>query len=430
MKKILLTMFLIVSAIGVVAAQEGLTLSGEMRTGLFWYDRHREQMRGGAWEDPASSSFISNSEGMGEGFSSIGIRELQGDLMGSLADNEARLRLDFHYNAGFLGTMFRFETASWPMATADQRNSPFWAYAFVYGNFFNENMRISAGLLGNSPWGMSAFEPLWNDLDNTMGMRFEFIPQNIPFITPGSLNIGFVLNDFDQTVLRGTGSAATRAETTLRDVLMESVLGISFTHELFHVRFAYRLDSEVDGVDVLGRHRPQGDSMMFRIEERVLNRFLPGFQIWINGFHSGLRSDITEVAQSTNFLYLYYEQDLFVAQLRFGYLTDLDMTRPIGGRTITDRWQTFSLQPSFFFRFFDDFLRVGSTFGVAIQIGDVRWWDDAPYQHWFIEPEMRVNLSPNAYISLVYRYYNDFEVRERELNTITHWINLRVLFSF
>ncbi|MCL2410244.1 MAG: hypothetical protein FWC97_01245 [Treponema sp.] len=440
MKKFLLTIALTVFVFGIVTAQQGLTLSGEMRTGLFWYSLQRELTRGGDWGTPDSTAFISNSQGIGEGFSPIGVRQPQGDLIPTLSNNQARLRLDFHYNAGLLGTMFRFETTYWPMAAIDQRNSPFWVYAFVYGNFFNDNLRISAGLLGNSPWGMSAFEPLWNDLDSSMGMRFEFIPQNIPFIVPGSLNIGFVLNNFDRPLGRRvdeSGSLTTdRIPTTITDVLLESVLGIAYTHDLFHVRFVYRLDSEVDGIveqfpwSPHGRPLAQGDSVMFRIEERVLSNFLPGFQVWINGFHSGLRSNITEIAQSTNFLYLHYDQGLFVGQIRLGYLTDLDLTRDVGGRIIRETRHSFSVQPSFFFRLFDDFLFVGSTFGFTTGIGNVRWWDNAPYQHWFIEPEVRVNLSPNAQLSLVYRYYSDFEYIARELNTVTHWINLRVLFSF
>ena len=414
MKNFFLTVIVSLFVVGAVSAQSGLSLSGEMRTGLFWYNMLREG------EEANSAAFLFNSADIDQ----TGLPSLY-----QFHTSPARLRLDFHYTAGIIGTRFRFETATWPMAAADQDNRPFWSFAFVYGNFLDQNLRVSAGKLGLSPWGMGTHE-IWNDLDSAMGMRFEFTPQFIPFIVPGSLNIGFVLNSFNH----GTGGR----ETSLVDVLSESVFGFSYTHDFFHARFSYRLDSEVDGdqTGVVG----QGDSLMFRVEERILQNFLPGFQIWINGFHWGFRSDLARIAESITRLYFQYETDLFVSQLRLGHTSVLDKTRLVGRgtyvRTIEDRRHIFSVQPRIFFRLFGNFLQAGTTLGFAAEVGDVRMWSDAPFQHWFIEPQIVVNLHPNANIGLVYRFYSDYEHwlgyhnNHRAVNTRTHWLNLRVLFTF
>jgi len=414
MKKFFLTVFVLLFAIGTVSAQSRLTLSGEMRTGLFWYNLLRDG------EVADSEAFVFNSADMDQ-TGLLSLREFQ--------QSPARLRLDFHYTTDVIGTKFRFETPTWPMSPVDGGNRPFWFYAFAYGNFFNQNLRISAGLLGDSPWGMGSHE-IWNDLDNAMGMRFEFTPQFIPFIAPGSLNIGFVLNSFNH----GTDSR----ETSLGDVLSESVFGFSYTHDFFHARFVYRLDSEVDGSPT--GDFGHGDSLMFRVEERILQNFLPGFRIWINGFHQGFRSDLTRVAESITRLYFRYEMGLIASQLRLGHTSVLDKISQVGRgayvRTIEDRRHIFSVQPSIFFRFFGDFLRAGTIFGFATEVGNTRAWSDAPFQHWFIEPQVVVNLHPNANIGLVYRFYSDYEFLRgyihgnRAVNTRTHWLNLRVLFTF
>jgi len=64
--------------------------------------------------------------------------------------------------------------------------------------------------------------------------------------------------------------------------------------------------------------------------------------------------------------------------------------------------------------------------------------------HWYVEPQVKLNMSNNAYLSFVYRYQDDFyDLKLGNLNTKTykytayecinaktHWINLRAVFTF
>jgi len=414
MKRLISVAILAVCAAGIAVAQDGLQLSGELKTGFFWYNLQRDGQ-----EEPDERGFIHNSEDdpVGEG----------NETLAGYFSRPGRFRLNFQYDKGIIGTKFRFETVQWPSSTADSENRIYWAYAFVYGNFFNNNLKVSAGKMGDSPWGSGGPE-MWRELDTTIGIRFEFIPQFIPFIAPGSLNLGFVLNNIDGPPEEAALSGYQKM--TLGDILNESVIGFSYTHDYFLVRFAYRLDGLADGL--------VREKMLYRVEERIIQKYLPGFQIWLNGYWDGLNPrkityEHLELGEpnvvGTNWLYIQYDQDLFITQLRLGY--DLMQTRNI-----------FYARPNFFFKFFDNFLQAGAAFEYAADVGDVKLdpTGNSPYLHWYIEPQVRLNLTSNSYIALVYRYYSDYEcmiwetvdgnMQSRWANTKTHWLNLRVLFTF
>jgi hypothetical protein len=393
-----------------VAQEDGLILSGEMKTGLFLYDIWRPEMT-----DPDRNGFIHNSEDNDWGKA---LETLKGYQF-----QPGRFRLNFQYNKGIIGTKFRFETTQWPESTTHSDNKLAWGYAFVYGNFFDNNLKISAGKMGDSPWGTGGPE-MWKELDTTIGMRFEFTPTFIPlsFLGPGSLNIGFVLNNFNGGAEEIGGAAQEGYFMTMTDVFSETVMGLSYTHDFFQLRFAYRLDSLADG--------PIREEFIYRVEERAIQKNLPGFQIWANGFFNGLNprkvfyewvEETEPVIQAKNWLYAQYDPDYFITQLRLGY-------------DINGKRQTFTVRPSFYLKLFNNLLQAGFAFEYAADVGDVKLDPNAAYLHWYIEPQIRLNLAPNTYIAVVYRYYDDFEATNDQgtgaVNTRTNWVNLRVLFTF
>jgi hypothetical protein len=421
MKKIIAVALMAFCTTGFIVAQEqqdGLKLFGELKTGLFWYHLDREGS-----SEAVEEGFIHNSDTIDQ---AAGEEDLH-----HLWSQNGRFRLNFQYDVNNIGAKFRFETTAWVMGSSTQ-NAIFWDYAFVYGYFFNNNLKISAGKMGDSPWGAGGPD-LWKELDTTMGMRFEFLPQFIPFIKPGSLNLGFVLNNFD-------GSAEEIAhyggKMTLASVLTETVMGIAYTHDFFHVRLSYRMDSLTDG-DI-------SEQFVYRLEERVIKKYLPGFQIIANGYWKGLNPraiyqeginpddvDPRESMEFYNWAYILYDPPILFSPLNMSYSA---YTR-LGYDSIQNTRRKMYVKPGFFFNFFNNLLRVGTAFEFALDVGTVKLDKNAPYLHWYLEPEIRLNLTSNSYAALVYRYYNDYEFRnpsnmEEALNSKTHWINLRVLFTF
>jgi hypothetical protein len=415
MKKLVATVITALCIINFASAQEdGLKLSGEMKTGLFMYDLWREVLT-----KPDRSGFIHNSE------DTDWKKTLQ--TLQKYQEQPGRFRLNFQYDKGIIGTKFRFETTQWPLAADNSANKLYWSYAFVYGTFFDNNLKVSAGKMGDSPWGTGGPE-MWKELDTTVGMRFEFTPTFIPvsFLGPGSINIGFVVNNFNGGAEDIGGAQQAGYEMTMFDIFGETVIGLSYTHDYFHVRMAYRLDSLADG--------PIREEFLYRAEERAIQKSLPGFQIWANGFFQGLNprrifydtvaaeDKEQDIIYSTNWLYIQYDPDHFITQLRLGY--DINEARRI-----------FTVRPSFYYKLFNNLLQLGVAFEYAADVGDVKLDPKAPYLYWYVEPQIRLNLAPNSYIALVYRYFDDYQFQDerdltRRLNTRINFVNLRVLFTF
>lgn len=124
---------------------------------------------------------------------------------------------------------------------------------------FNSQLKISAGLLGESSWGTNGPE-LYHDVDDQMGIRVEWKPNFL-----SGLNLGFVVNKFGG-------------------------VGIAYEHDYFAFRFAYRFDSDADW----GWQGNEGARMVFRLEERILQKYLPGMQLWTNGLYYGINADEKE----------------------------------------------------------------------------------------------------------------------------------------
>jgi hypothetical protein len=418
MKKLFVAALMAFCTVNMVFSQESqetkLTISGEVKTGLFVWSREKDVYA--ATDKNSQTGEVQPDEGADIHYSELdnwmGLRRLDS----SRGTNQGLYRLNFQVEKGNIGAKFRFQMSDFSTGTVN------WEYAFLYGNFFNDQFRASAGRLGESPWGTGETD-LDVELDNTVGMRFEYLPLFVP-----GLDLGFVLNSPNTALPSGVTS-------TLEDLLRETVLGLSYTHDLFHVRFAYRLDSEADQVSKTSQD--QGGRVTYRLEERALRKYLPGFQIWNVGSFEEIGNAAKNMLTGTNYLYIQYDPASFTARLRLGY-DIIDIKRlPNGNRGADDSRQWFSVQPSFYYKFFNNFLNAGLAFEFAKDFGDGLTSPEA-YLSWYIEPQIRVNIDQGFYISLVYRYHDDYYQMDIEkdkenpelFNSRTHWVNLRAVFTF
>jgi hypothetical protein len=418
MKKLIVAALMAFCALSMVFPQESpelkLDISGEVKTGFFVWSREKDVYT--AEDKNNQTGEVKPDEGADIHYSELdnwmGLKRLD-SMRGT---NQGLYRLNFQIEKGSIGAKFRFEMSDFSTGSVN------WAYAFLYGSFFDDQFRASAGKLGDSPWGTGETD-LDVELDTTVGMRFEYLPLFVP-----GLELGFVLNSANTPIPAGV-------TVTLKDMLSETVLGVSYTHDLFHGRLAYRLDSEADKA---GSTNPdQGGRISYRLEERALRQYLPGFQIWNVGYFEELGNEAKNMLTGTNYLYAQYDPDNFTARLRLGY-DIIDIRRlPNGNRGAGDSRQWFSVQPSFYYKFFNNFLNAGLAFEFAKDFGK-GLVSPAPYLSWYIEPQIRVNISQGFYISLVYRYHDEYyqmdiendPVNPEPFNSRTHWVNLRAVFTF
>jgi hypothetical protein len=401
MKKLIAVSVIALCAAGLVFSQDlSLSISGEVKTGVFSY-----------WtpENEDEGAFIHNSE-------DDNWMAIAKSGMSSLRGEEGLYRLNFLVEKGNIGAKFRFQTTGWRGGAG----AASWGYAFLYGDFFEDQLKISAGKLGDSPWGTNERE-LLKEVDTTIGLRFEYMPSFLP-----GLDVGLVLNNWNTKPKDDAG---------LTDLLSETVLGLSYTHDYFHLRFAYRLDSEADEDDYYKSNpTDQAGRLVYRLEERIIQNYLPGFQIWSVGYFEELGSGKEDLLNGTSLVYVQYDPDDFTSQLRFGYnIVNLMLMGYEEGSL-----QYFSLRPSFYYKLFDNFLRVGAAFEFAKNLGGNKVVSDS-YLYWYVEPEVRLNLGSGTYLALVYRYQDDYLRLAREtgstddyapVSSKTHWVNLRAVFTF
>jgi hypothetical protein len=299
-------------------------------------------------------------------------------------DNQGRFRLNLDFTRDNMGIRTRWQWDNWG------QGAPQWSYAFAYGNFFDDQLTTSVGKLGESPWATGGPE-MWRELEISArggGMRTEYKPSFAP-----GLNVGFVLNFFNDPGDQGWPESK---PYTLMEILKESVVGISYTHEYFLFRFAFRFDSVADAI--AGNIGGVGEeAYVFRIEERIIKNYLPGFQIWALGYGVGLRAPKEyNTLKLENWLFAQYDPELFTAQIRFGY--DYLNSRSI-----------LHFRPSFYWKFFNNLLNVGVMFKYQQDFGDGKVYEGSPYYTFEIEPKIQVNFgNSNNYIAFAYNYGREY----------------------
>jgi hypothetical protein len=374
MKKWLSALLLAALAAGAAAALD-FDFSGEVRTGFY-----AEQKTNQSGTEAVSK--IHNNDG-------------------DSGANEGRFRLNVNLSHENIGMRIRYQEDAW-RNTATVKDSFTPEFIYAYANLFEEQLKVSAGILGESPWGSGGPE-LEVDIDNLMGIRTEWTPRFLP-----GLNLGFVLNKYD-----AAGHSA-EYEETFADLLLDSVLGVAYNHDYFAFRFAWRLDSKED----MGFTGNEGSQFVYRVEERILSRFLPGMQISANGYYLGFHSVATEAENFDNWFYINYAPEDFTARINIRYYDDIK----VEGQKLT-------LKPGFFYNLFGSFISVGTDFSLEMGFSNSQTYKDSWYNKWSIEPQVRLNINTNAYAALVYSYTDGYSNYKGDKETI-HWVNLRAVVTF
>jgi len=419
-KKLFILLFTVVLAVSFIYAQDiyeddsentsvsgnkkvEFTVSGEMKTGFYWEEQYRDG------EKIFQDARIHHNSDAGT--------------------NEGRFRLLMHlfHPTSNIGMKVRFQQTSWGASQPNQ-----FEYALAYGNFINDQLKVTIGKLGESPWAPGGPD-LWTEVDAQVGLRFEVTPKVVP-----GLNIGLVLNSYDATPHNQ------ELDTNFfLEMLAETVFGIRYYHEKYiDARVALRLDGKRDNVSYstfTGEIIEDHMSLVYRLEERYFDTLIKnpkakGFKIFANGYFKGLgepadMNPADSVFSLQNFFYIHYRPEWFSSQLQLGYTINRAVTR-------------LKARAEFYYNLFSsiqtslahDFLSIGMAFNYWYDIGDesgsaVR---GVPFVLWGLEPKIEVRFNSNASIAFVYNYNQQYvsqgqgdpQLQER------HWLNLRVVYTF
>jgi hypothetical protein len=355
--------------------------------------------------------------------------------------NRFRLNLDYD-NGNNVGFRARLQWTTWNNETYAR-----WAYAFGYGNFFNDTpaqMTVSVGKLGGSPWGTGGPE-MWKELEDNNsggGMRVEWKPA-IP-AEWGKINAGFVLNYYNQD--RDQGVDNSQVKITLGEILKESVIGVSYTHEWFMARMAYRFDSEVDANQANKAPGATGqgeDELVYRVEEYAIQRWAPGFRIWGLGHLYGLSAKNKGIQVFRNWFFIGYDPpELWGIVTPFSALVSLgnessyieDPADASKGAVMGE----FFLKPSFYWHFspggYNKLISIGSAYKISFDYGEGGIQGPHPYYYMEIEPKVQLNFQ-SSYIAFAYQfrkeYIHDYNaLAGREPIVQKQWMNLRFCINF
>jgi hypothetical protein len=388
--------FLAVGLAAAAFAQDGepeLKLSGEAKTGIYW-----EQKQDEGKEAVTDLRLHSKDDAGGQ-------------------EGRFRLNLDYDNGNGF-GFRARIQWENWRDTVPNA-----WPYAFGYGNFFEDQMTVAIGRLGASPWSTGGPE-MWKELETTRtgGMRIEWKPAFMPDNGWGRVNAGFVINWVDDPDEEGAAATV----PSLLDVLMESVLGVSYANDIFMARFAYRLDSTRDQA-LRGVSGNEGGKLLYRVEEYALREFVPGLSVWALGHYIGVGASSPEFYTFINWLFAEFDppelfglDTPFTAQIRVGY-------EYVESRSV------FHVRPNFYWHFFHKLLSVGTSFSYGQDFGN-KVFDGSPYLFIGLEPKIQLNFS-SSYIAFVYnwekRYIGHYpERRDADPIRQTQYLNLRFCIYF
>jgi hypothetical protein len=378
MKKIFIVLLATVSSVSVFAQE--FKVSGEIKGGILWEKIENRQPD------------VDNIERV-----RLNSKDDAGDSYGRF-----RLNIDFTNPAGNLGFRVRL---NWDNYTSSN-GGPTWAYAFGFGNFFDNQLTLSLGKLGGSPWGSGGPE-MWRELEVSSfgGMRFEYKPSFVP----GKLNVGFVLNWYDDVA-----DAGGTKEPTILDLLQESVVGVSYTlPDWFMARFAYRFDSDLDkGGARSGSDGKEGTKFVYRVEEYIIKQYLPGLSVWALGEIIGIGASDPTFFFTRNWLFAQYAPENFTAQIRFGLEK-------------SENRAVMYAKPTFSYNLFDKLLIPSIMFCYAQDYGEGKRYEGSPFAYIEFEPKVQVNFSPGAYVAFSYYYRMEYKYARTPPEEQTQWMNLR-----
>jgi len=392
MKKIITMLFVgLFTAGSAFALDDIIELSGEIKTGLFMEQRELEG------ETHSRNAVFNNDGDSGE------------------EGNRIRFGVSLHTKGIGIRTRFSQDNFKYrsnginDISTARIKTD----FAYIYGNLFNSQLKISGGLLGESPWGTGGPE-LGKELEFTglapvTGIRFEWKPLG----SLRGLNIGFVLNRADE-------GKPVDAQETFGDLFRESIVGIAWEHPYFAFRFAYRFDRDLDSPAA----STAGEKLVYRVEERLLWRLIPGMSLSANGYCQGINAGGNRARSDPgyiqNWFYISYAPEYFSTGVNIGYRDEFEYDI-----------QKLEFRPYFYYNIISNHLTAGLMGGMEMGYNGGRSFEDTPVNFWFVEPQVKVNINPNFYIATVYRYTSGAYGTEKSYkDQVTQWVNLRLAFAF
>ena len=162
---------------------------------------------------------------------------------------------------------------------------------------------------------------------------------------------------------------------------------------------------------------------MYRAGEKVLGKFLPGMSVSANGYCEGINaagkgSGRTTPGYVQNWLYATYDPDFCTAGVEVGFRDGFVLNA-----------QKLEIRPSFYYKLLNNFLSVGLGAGMEFGYNNGKSFEDVPYNFWFIEPQVKVNINSSFYAAFVYRYtagtYADILNKDQK----TNWFNIRLCYT-
>jgi hypothetical protein len=381
MKRFLVLGLFLLAALQSPPAQE-FSFSGEMKTGVYLESRRKGD------DEPKELMQLGNTDGDSGGFNpAAGFTNIPGRF---------RLNLEFKPITS-IGFRVRFEDSTFTGRTVA------WAYSYAFGNFLDDQLKISAGKLGDSPWKTGGPE-LNTSIDESYGSSFAGVRAEYkPAFVPG-LNIGFVLNPPNYNLANDKEGIA--------NFMKETVFGAAYTHDLFALRFSWRLDGE----DKDNYQDEDGHSMAYRLEEKALRRYVPGLAVSANGIWEALADGMDSKKRFQNWLYVTFNEYGIDAQLRVGYEAANKQ-----GDIFYKHLLTFK---TIFLYSFTPMISAGASLVFAKDFGELSYVD---YDNFTVEPQVKVTFNPNAYAALVYGYQ---QIPRVGLMERAHYLNLRLVYSF
>jgi hypothetical protein len=380
MKKLLIVMMFLCAFFSLYSQE--LKLSGEMKTGFVTYTKQIGN------EDPTKGTYLHNSDT--DNPADFGNPQ-------KFVDEPGRFRLNLSYENNNVGMKMRFQIDKF-----GSNPTPVVPYSFVYGNYFSDQLKLSAGKLGDSPWGIGEAPGMTGELDTVIGIRTEYKPVFVP-----GLNVGFVLNE-----MNSQHDTYRYPDIDLKSIIGETVIGASYDHNYFGARVTYRFDSKIDVQN--------GAELIYRLEEKVLDSYVPGMKIWLSGNAMGLFATgdddelLPDEVSLKNWLFITYAPETFSAGFRIGFDSH-------------DQRHELYFRPSFYYNWWN--LTFGLSAEYAQDFGEKKIQQGSPYSYWLIEPEITLNLGSSS-VSLNYGYKDEFANNQKYETTRTSKFSLRFTFVF
>jgi hypothetical protein len=363
-----------------VFAENGLTIDGDARTGL------NLSKKG----DANAQVIVKNSDDSG---------------------TPGRFRLNFNYTKDTVQVKWRIQ-----MKGDDQGNNGLFnvqpkdvlSYAYAMGDFFDKQLRVSVGKIGNdNPWETGGDE-LRTSVEVISGARFEFKPAVI-----AGLNAGLLIPSLSGPVDAG-------------DYFSELGFALRYENRALDARFAIRLDGAGDDNG--------GGTAVWRLNAKAIGRVVPGLSIWANGkidkiaTHEGVEAG---ALTTVSWLYVKYARNkLTGAALRLGLGT-------WGEGSATNRLTSFYINPVFGYKL-TDWAEAALTMRLDMNLSYVDTYKPngnipSMFDKLTIEPSVSFTLSGGFIIKPVYAFvFNaaNGSTNNTDAARIDHTIELRFQYSF